>query len=275
MDDWKEALPEEMREATIIQESESLEAFAKTAISAQSMLGSSVRIPSEHASDDDRKAFTERMVKAGMIPKAQASEFLRPADAAHYKLDTPPADAADLGLTQSDIDTLKVQAHELGLSNEMFQGYANAHIERIREAKNEQRQKHMEANEALRQLWGPDAFDGNRVQALQAIRRWGGIELAKKIDDNPDPDLLRAFAEIGQKFEEQGMGDLETPIYKPESRTEAAEKLAEIEGNPDHPFNKGGQVPRATWEAAAAEVMRLKRISMGQTGRQSDFMFSG
>ena len=83
----------------------------------------------------------------------------------------------------------------------------------------------------------------------------------------------RAFAEIGKQFEEAGLGDLDIPQIMPETRDEAATKLAEIRANKDHPFNRGPlNIGETAYSAAAAEVMRLREISMGLRPSR-DFMF--
>lgn len=273
---WKDNLPDELKDRSLVREASSLESFVKQAINAESLLGVSVRIPSEHASDDDRAAFTEKMGKHGLIPREGAEEHLRPSEPAHYKLAETPTDADAIGLQQTDIDQLKIQAYEMGMSPKQFASYSKRYIDNRREQAEERRIRHMQANEDLQREWGPDAFDHKRTQALMAVRRFGGPDLARKLDENPDPDYLRAFADIGKRFEEQGLGDLETPKYLPESRDEAQLKLQEILNNPEHPFNKRGFGPgaQAAHEAAAAEVMRLRRISMGKPGRQEDYMFS-
>jgi len=270
---WKQEIPEEYRETTLVQEAKSLGDVVKGAIEAQALVGSSIRVPSEHASVEDVDAFTEKLVKRGFIPRDKASDYLKPKDPAHYELETVPVDAAEINLQQSDIDLMKARAHTLGLSKEQFKDFSSNLIDARRQELADKRARHAEANDALKILWGPDAFDNRRVQALMAIKRYGGVELAKKVDENPDPDILRAFAEIGKQFEEQGLGDLETPMYVP-TREEATAALDEIAGNKDHPFNRGPHnAGKAAYEAAAVEVMRLKRISMGQPGQARDYMF--
>jgi len=272
---WKDALPEDYRNTTTIQEVKSVEDLAKMAVEAQRMLGGSIRIPGENASEDDQKAFRDKLLDIGMIPKEGAATFLRPAEAEHYKLSEAPEDAETIGLTQASIDNLKTRAYDMGLSNDQFQDYAGKFIDDVRENFSAQREKFENTDTALKAVWGEDAFQGKKQQALAAIRRFGGNKVLERMGAEPDSDMLLMFADIGKQFEESGMGDLSTPVYVAETREEAAAKLDEITHNADHAFNRGEQgAGKAAYRAASAEVMRLRRLSIGLPAKQTDDMFA-
>lgn len=272
---WKDNLPEDYRNTTLIKEVKSIEDLAKMAVESQRLLGGSIRIPGEGASEDDQAAFRQKLLDIGMIPKEGAATFLRPAEAEHYKLAEAPEDAAQIGLTQANIDNLKTRAYDMGLSNDQFQDYASKFIEDVRATFATQREKFENTDSALKAVWGEDSFQGKKQQALAAIRRFGGNDTLERMGANPDPDMLLMFAEIGKQFEESGMGDLTTPVYTTETREEASVKLDEITNNKEHAFNRGEMAAgKAAFKAASAEVMRLRRLSMGLPAKQADDMFA-
>ncbi len=275
-DNWKDLIPQDYRDSTLIKETASVEDLAKFAVETQRMLGNSIRIPGENASEDDQSAFRTKLAEIGMIPKENAVAFLRPEKPEDYGVKEAPANAEVLGITQADVDNLKNRAHELGLSNDQFQDYAGRYFEDVKKNHDTQREKFESVDMALKGVWGEEAFQGKKQQALAAIRRFGGNELLEKLGQAPDAEALLAWSEVGKSFEESGMGDLTTPEFLPETRGEAATKLDEIERNKDHPFNRGVNYAggKAVYEEAAKEVMRLRRIVMGLPGQTRDYMFS-
>lgn len=270
-DNWKNEIPEDYRKSTLISETKSVADLAKFAVETQQMLGTAIRIPSEHASDADREAFQKRLTEIGMVPKATFREVVRPKDPGDYKYENGVDEK--LGITQTEMDVWKLEAHSLGLSSEQFNDYAGQQVKAREVALDAQQAAFNTADTALKDEWGDHAFESKKQQALNALKRFGSDELAARMDANPDPNLMRAFAEIGKQFEEAGLGDLDIPQIMPETRDEAATKLAEIRANKDHPFNRGPlNIGETAYSAAAAEVMRLREISMGLRPSR-DFMF--
>ncbi len=270
-DNWKDEIPEDYRKSTLIAETKSVGDLAKFAVETQQMLGTAIRIPSEHASDADREAFQTRLTEIGMVPKATFREAVRPKEAGDYKYENGVDEK--LGITQTNMDAWKAEAHALGLSSEQFNDYAGQQIKAREVALVAQQAAFNASDTALKDEWGDHAFESKKTQALNALKRFGGDDLVARMDSNPDPEMMRAFAEIGKQFEESGLGDLDIPQILPETREEAVTKLAEINANKDHPFNRGPMNAGETaYNTAAAEVMRLREISMGLRPSK-DFMF--
>ena len=273
MPDWKDEIPEDYRNSTLIAEAKSIGDLAKFAVETQQMLGSSLRIPSEHASDDDKAVFSTKLTELGMMPREGFREALRPTEAKDYKYENGVDEK--LGVTQTDMDRWKTEAHLLGLAQDQFNDYVAHNVDDRKAALTAREESFSAADAALKDEWGEHAFEAKKQQALNALKRFGDDSLVARMDANPDPTLLRTFAEIGKQFEEAGMGDLDMPVVLPETRDEATAKLAEINNNPDHPFNKGpmGSGGTQAYDAAATEVMRLRRVSMGYPARATDDMF--
>ena len=270
--DWKDEIPEDYRKSTLIAETKSVADLAKFAVETQQMLGSAIRVPSEHASDEDRAAFQTRLTEIGMMPRDKFRESVRPKEATDYKYENGVDENS--GVSQTDMDAWKIEAHALGLAPDQFNDYASQRIAAHKTAREVQQSAFNAADNALKEEWGDHAFESKKQQALNAIKRFGNDDLLDRMDANPDPNLMRAFAEIGKQFEESGMGDLDTPQILPETRDEATIKLSEIRSNKEHPFNRGPlEAGQQAYDQASEEVMRLRRVSMGLPARAADDMF--
>ena len=273
-DEWKTALPEDMRGSALVTEATSVEAVVKQALDFQSMLGNSIRMPADGASDEQVADFRSKAEKVGLIPKDKAIEFLRPKAQEGYKIDSPPDDSEKIGLTQGQVDEWKKWAFEAGLSPEQFNAVATQNITGLRDRSKATQDRFDGADATLKAKWGEAAFTARKDMALAAIKKFGGDELLARMGTNPDPDVLIAFAEIGKQFTESGMGDITPATTVTESRDEATVKLAEIRANKEHPFNQGQMGPggKKAYEAGAREVMRLQALAMGKKPG-ADFMF--
>lgn len=271
--EWKDELPEDLRGTALVQEAKDIASVVKQAVDFQRMLGNSLRLPSENASEADVQAFREKVQKHGLVPRDKFTEFVRPADPSAYSLPSPPPDAEKIGLTQTQVDLWKAQAHELGLSPEQFAQFADKQIEQAREAHQARMSKFEAANEALKAEWG-EALNERKQLALQAAQKFGGEELVNALGENPDPSVIKALAEIGKQFAERGVGDLTPRPVFTETRDEAAVKLAEIQNNPQHPYNLGHlRVGKQAYDVAMKEVVRLRALSMGLKPPSDDIMF--
>jgi len=61
MQEWMNELPEELKGNETLGQYKSLDEALKGFVETKSMLGNSIRIPSEHAGEEDRKAFLEKL----------------------------------------------------------------------------------------------------------------------------------------------------------------------------------------------------------------------
>jgi hypothetical protein len=270
---WRDSLDEELRNTPLVQNSPDLNTLAKQALDYQRMMGSSIRIPGEDASEEAIEDFRSKLGKVGMVPLDKFTEFVRPKSAEDYHLQTIPEET--LGITQGDVDRWKAAAFEDGLSPEQFEAFAQRNIAAVRQGNEQAREEFQSRTEKLKSEWGPHGYDANIQRAYNAAQKFGGEELVASLKANPDPLALKAFADMGKQFEEMSLGDLEQPLSLPETKEEAAIKLQEITSNNQHAFNLGPQkAGSAAYNAAAKEVMRLKRITMGLQANAPDDMFA-
>lgn len=271
--DWRGEIPEEYRATPLIEETKTIGDLAKQAVDFQRMMGGMLRIPTEEASDEVKAEFKTKLEKVGMVPLDSYTDYVKPKEAEHYKLAQPPADAVELELTQGMIDNWKDDAFKDGLSQEQFEARAQRTIDNMRSNRDTAKANYQTQDNALREKWGPHGYEAQKQRALAAAMRMGGQELYERLKNNPDPQVLLAFGEVGKEFEEKGMGDLEQPLSLPETKDEAQAKLTDIVNNADSAFNNRSRNPKA-YEMQAKEVMRLRRIAAGEPANVADDMFA-
>jgi hypothetical protein len=234
------------------------------------MIGNSLRIPGENASDADKTEFRQKLEKIGMVPKDKFTDFVRPEKAEQYALTNPPKDAEKV-ITQTEIDQLKEWAHKTGLAPSQFEALVTTRIEERIESAKKQQEQFAGVDAVLKAKYGDAGVNAAKERALAAALKFNK-PLADKLAQAPDADTLIALAEVGKMFQERGMGDLTPQPKFTESPEEAEMKLSEIANNKAHAFHNRSTNRRA-YEAAAAEVMRLRALALGQQPPQGDYMF--
>ncbi len=194
-DNWKNEIPEDYRKSTLISETKSVADLAKFAVETQQMLGTAIRIPSEHASDADREAFQKRLTEIGMVPKATFREVVRPKDPGDYKYENGVDEK--LGITQTEMDVWKLEAHSLGLSSEQFNDYAGQQVKAREVALDAQQAAFNTADTALKDEWGGSAevyyptTDGAHNDAIGAVPAAFGLGYAFMSVNQPQPEVAQ------------------------------------------------------------------------------------
>ncbi len=266
-------IPEAYRETTAVAEAAGIPELVKAGIEAQALIGNSIRVPGDGASDEDKTAFDTKMNELGLFQKERAGELLRPPSAEAYSLTNTPDDPTTLGLSQGMLDSWKEEAYEMGLSQSQFDKLAESRVQGMTLHLETQTEHQRQTTAALEEKWGPQGYEARKRMALNAVKRFGGDAFYDRMSSNPDVEILTMMAEIGQAFEESNLGDLTSPIPIVETPDEAAMKYAEIQNNPNHPYVLGPyKAGSKAYEVGASEVMRLRRIMMGLPIGKGDYM---
>lgn len=241
-DEELQQFPESVRDWDEIKNSDTPEVAWDRLAHMRSKMGTAIFTPSEDAGEEGKKKFIERVVDVtdGMLmprPDLEDDEqrtalfkaLGRPDDPAEYEF----AEVEGVELDKERKEFLSSVAHELGLSKQQLK-----HLdEKLRSKKAEELQgyksKETEAMKELRMDWGL-TFDDR-------------LHMAKKVAQTffPDANLdgmtaaeVQSFYSIGKQlgtntreFSDQGGGapGLSSPA-------EARAKIAEIRGNPEHPY---------------------------------------
>lgn len=243
-DPWYSGFVEEGTELpAMVTESQSFESFVKQAQDYQAMQGSSIRIPGENATDEDRKAFYEKLQTQvpGLIPipedgDADAAALFHqrlgvPEDGAGYELIVPEGQQADEALEKWFRDV----AHELKVPKSQAAGLFEKWGARQAEVA-AQAQAQLKAQEvALREKWGA-TYEPN-MKKIDML--WGNYPQFAELRENAKKGLvpghvLEGFAAIAEGMLGKGHQMLDQDDQHPgaitpaEAKAQAEETLAKL-----------------------------------------------
>lgn len=211
---------------------------------ASSMIGSSIRFPSEEAGDEDVQQFNQKMAERGYYraPDQDDAENTRqiqqmlglPNEPTGYQLSEVEGYEGD---PESE-GAFRALSHELGLTQNQAAGIHEWLAGNIAQSSGEMMQQGQEAMQALKGEWG-QAYDVKMSQARNAAHmleeRIPGISnyfdnMAMEGNDANMIRLMEAFADaMGEKGAQipPGGADVMTP-------SEAQQRIEEAQNNPNH-----------------------------------------
>ena len=233
-------------------------------------LGQSVRIPSENASDDDRKAFEQKIIEKVPTlmptpdrdnPNAVATVLKSlgvPDDISGYK--NPEVDAGDLELDYSFVDAMKPVALKHNMTTDQFEGIARDITEQ-NIAQAQERQAKADADKlALAEEWGVQLDPRFTLIKNYAAQTGAPDELLNAIEK-------RVIASKTAKWLYE-LASAQTGEQPPITRDrhgrvqhapeEARKRISEIMNNPKHPYFVQSDPGH---RAALAEMVRLHKLA--------------
>ena len=263
-----ESITEELRTESSLQDIKDVNGLAKSYVSAQKMLGNSVRIPGSDASEQDRSEFLEKLqsvdgvIKAPDPDDAKSMEQLynylgRPQEATAYKAEVPEG----IQLEEEGIVDFQKTAHSLGLTQKQYEGVMGKYIETIAAMDEQEGQRVEHDTSLLKEKWGSEY--NNRVAGARAVlehyahdEKYAGAvkELIELAPNNPV--LVSVLADLAPTYQEKGSIGGSTGVQYGVTAEEALAQYNEIVHNMDHPFYKGNK-------AAIDKADRLLRIARG------------
>ena len=268
--DWRESLSEELRGAPALRDVDSVEALATQLINAQGLIGNSIRIPSEHASDEERANFRKTLLDKvpGMAElqsddpeafRAAMQQMGAPEDAKGYKL--PEFD----GEGMEPVDGFNEWAAEASLTQSQFETLARRFTETQQGVVEERMAAHNADMEALHREWGY-AFEERVAAATGAAKLLGApADFVEALEGNKVPaPWVRFFAGMSEKFSEADIGQERNEGERRMTPAEAQAQLDEIMGNKDHIYWSRDAGPAK--DRAVAQVMKLRTMAMGKGG---------
>ena len=219
--DWRDTLPEELRNDPTLQNYKDVESLAKTVVHQQKMIGSRIPLPK----NDEEKA--ELYNKLG-----------RPTDPTKYDLSIP--DSHKQHFNETAVGEFKNVAHKIGLNNDQVNALLQYQVNQIdntgqlQEAQmNVQRE---EAEQTLKQEWGYD-YDKNLRSAMRAIDVYGDEGL-KEVLNGPagnDPAMIKFFARLGQEVTEEMAKNTQNNTVAA-SALDAKQEIEQIMADPKNPY---------------------------------------
>lgn len=212
---WVDTLPESVREWDEVKNSDSPEKFFEQVSNMRSMIGSSIRIPSEDAGEEARAAFIEKL-------KTVDGVMMKPQDAEQV---------------QEFLSTLPPEARRAAYENLVNdEGVVEPDLQaRMEEAEMAVR----DGIERLQKEWG-NGFERKVQSAKNAVRllneKMGDDRVVNMLDKagvDSDPDMIALFAEIAGMLGEQPVLDSDGGVNQfAITPAEAKDRIAEIENNP-------------------------------------------
>lgn len=261
-------LPEDLRSEPSLADFKDLSGLAKSYVSAQRMLGSSVRIPTEEASPEAREEFYSKLQSVPGIVRIPEDGNLndlynklgRPEDPSGYKL------TVEGDLDAQSVEAFKGMAHQLGLNNEQLNKIvefdkmrADAYMEGMNNYKES-------AVNTLRKDWGPD-FDSRMNGAKEVLKSYAEKypEYVNELMDgrNPfgnNPVIIKALSELHSVMQEKGAISGSSGVKYGLSAEDASNQLDDIRSNPNHAYYNAND---PSHEAAVAKVNKLYSVIYG------------
>lgn len=246
---WKESLSEDLRNDASLQDINDISSLAKGYVSAQRLVGSSIRIPSEDAGQEQLNEFYSKLEKVPGIARLDGSDEAkqqlynklgRPAEAKDYNLQLPEGIAAD----ETTLNGFKELAHKVGLSNEQAQNLVQYEAQRVAQYNNNMNQQRTHAEQVLKQQWGND-YD-NRLSGAKAAAKVFLDQYPDQMTDlmqgpaGNNPALLSILSQLAESLQEKGNVQLSTTPKYGMTPDEARIKIDEIMANKSHPYHQAG-----------------------------------
>ena len=217
---WKEGLPEDLREHTALAPSQDIDNLAKAYVNASAMIGrDKIAIPGEHSSAED---WVDVYTRLG-----------RPENGEAYDINGGENPDADM------MGWFRNTAHDVGLNNSQAQKLVDSYNELL--AKNVAEQPDLDQIRSgiqaeLQKEYG-NAYDDRLELARSITREFGGdglseIQLADGTLLGDSPDFIKAMVSAGEYIRERLSEDSFEGIEKTDTSMtpqEAQDKLREIE----------------------------------------------
>jgi hypothetical protein len=262
---FQDSLSDELKADPSLQDFKDVESLAKSYVSAQRMLGNSIRIPGEDAGEEARDAFYEKLQEVPGVAKLpdlddadERNNFYnklgRPEQADGYKYDIPEG----LDTDPDQLGSFSQIAHEIGLTKEQANKLVGFEIQRQQQVNDQYLSARDNAEEALREKWGAD-FD-TRLQGAKAARDMyaqqnpAAMEQIINSELGNNPVIVELFSQAYVNMQEEGHVGATSNLKYGITPEEALEQIQEIRDNSAHAFH------HAEDPGHTAAVEKMKRL---------------
>lgn len=246
--DWRSALPEDIREAESLKNFEDVGQLAKSFVETKAMQGNSIRIPGEDAGDEDKKEFVDKllnhvpdvMLKPNFEDDEQSTEFFRSIGMPEKPEEYEIPEVEGVKVNEDRANVLQGLAHKHKITKSQFAGFMKD-LNAIDAQVMQQRKEQAEENQkALAQEWGVK-YDANISAAAKIAELTGApsslLEAVKNKEAGPETmkwllELSQAIGGEGSAFNDQQGGGNASGM----TPAEADAKISEIMNNKKHPY---------------------------------------
>lgn len=227
--DFQSLIPTEFKGHPSLEPIKDINGLVKSYISAQEMVGKNkVVVPGENAKPEEWNEFFGKLGRPDAPDK--------------YGLKKPDKLPEGFDIQEDFLKNLGGMFHEAGLTarqaNTLFSKYIDTAVNEYTTAAKE---ANLRANEKIAELkreWGA-AYDANIDKAKRAVRAFlddNGIKWLEQNGLNNDPQMMRVFANIGEKLGEPpadkgdgGGNSMFGPITPAAAKAEIAQKMSDSE----------------------------------------------
>jgi len=240
IDNWRDVIPEDLRNVPVIQQTKDITSMAKQLINAQKALGGKIKIPA----DGDTAGWDDVYNKLG-----------RPESVDGYKVTRPEVVEGiqyDEGREKSFLET----AHQLGLNNSQVNALINWNQEQAKMQLGKSAEMAKDAVSTLKGEWG-NAFDERLAITERLVDKYGGDDVEMALQDNPT--LIKFIYELGHNLiEGSAVGEGKAGFTM--SPREAIEEINKKMRDPN--FTKAYYSSKdPTHESAVEEMKRLNEMA--------------
>ena len=244
-----ESLPEDLRGNAALANFKDAGSLAKSFVEMKSMQGSSIRIPSKEASEEDIKAFNDKLIeqmpslmyKPNFDDPEQSTEFYRtlgkPSDAKEYEIPT----IEGVEMPEERGEALRQIALEADLTKAQFNKVMEATLKIDAEAMAASAANLEAEAKELHSEWGM-AYDQNKQTVLNVAKHTGAPDrLIEAIgNDAAGVDTMNWILKMSNLVKGEGinvgeqLGGKQTT--NKDTPAEARAKISEINANKKHPY---------------------------------------
>ena len=218
---WRDTLPEELKNDPTLQNLNDVESLAKTVIHQQKMIGSRIPMPK----NDEEKA--ELYNKLG-----------RPEEPGNYEFEIPETHKPYFA--ETSVNEFKNVAHQIGLNNEQVKALIDYQINEVNNASEMQQSQisvnRQEVEQSLKQEWGFD-YDKNLRAAQRAIDVYGDKDLTELLNGptGNDPAIVKLFARLGGEVTEEMAKNTQNNKLNV-SPLDAKQEISQVMNDNKHPY---------------------------------------
>lgn len=283
--DWRASLPDDLKEAPALKDVTDVGALAKQFVDQQKYLGNAVRIPGEDASEDDKKAFREKL--RAKVPnlvevdhdnyesfEEMAKRFGAPEDPTKYV--PPKFEDLPEGMKESPLlDILKNAGVKSKLTQKQFENIAREFTETELQRARTHHEEHKAGMKKLADEWGY-AFDKKLEAAVRAAEVSGAPEqLVEAVKGQTvPPEVMKWLAGLADQLGGEGKandgrkGEGDGFITPQEAQAQHDEIMA----NREHPYwtARPGSPEK---KRAIEKVLALKELAMGRGSKDAAATF--
>jgi hypothetical protein len=220
-ENWKEALPEEIRQDPSLGAIKDIQNLAKSYVNAQKMVGKDkIIVPDQHATAEDWKGvfrklgLPENVEKYNVKAEGFQPEFINEFKAAAFNMNLMPNQAENLLGFYKDFSGKQLEAQAAAHKAEVEQQVAG-----------------------LKQEWGT-AFEKNLLIAKGALEQFADAETRKYIEESGlgnDVRLIKLLQSVGAKMgDDQFVGEAKKQMGM--TPADAQKRVNDVLGDKAHPY---------------------------------------